>query len=96
MESGIYIAKIARVVVFAYGINSSGNKWIIFLLTLDISIDGKKHSISYRQPSWTFADIYAGNFGTTKNDFTNWCELRGEFVHVYLQAYEDPKIIEFV
>lgn len=96
MGSGIYLARIARVAIIAEGRNSSGNKWIVFELTLDISIEGTKHSIRYRQPSWTLADIFAEAFGSQKNDFKNWPELRDKLVHVYLQEYEDPTIIEFL
>lgn len=96
MESGIYIARIAQITIFANGINSSGNNWIIFLLTLEIPVNETKHFIKYRQPSWTIADMYAEFFGSAKNDFNNWYDLHDKSIHVYLQEYEDPIIINFL
>lgn len=96
MESGIYIARISRVVIVSDGLASSGKRWIIFLLTLEIFVEKKKYIIKYCQPSWSFADIFAEFFGSAKNDFDNWNQLHNKSVYVYLQGNEDPTIIDFV
>lgn len=95
MYNDFYSARIDRVFIYKQGKSSYG-KWTLFELTISVWIEDKMHTFVYLQPSWTMADAYAAFFGSVKNDFSNYQNLRGRTIYIYLSRYENPVFIKIL
>lgn len=95
MNTGIYLAKIDKIKMFAKG-NSVHGDWSMFELSISIHSNGNRRSVTFAEPSWILQDAYADYFKSKKGDFREWRQLIGKTVLAFWEEDEDPFIIAIV